>query len=245
MAITLNCLEKRIADIKESVISNKREKNPDFLCQFRKRIFERKRDRYIEDVEKIFNRLIDQLRKSYAIFGRGKYLENFFRTFEESLKRYGHFDTICWSIFGGSLAASFAFVGLIIVNMEKIIGINGNLTFKWNWLDSSGNLLLIIIPLLLAWGISVLGFFSYMKVYEIARNTRKYIFLVEEIFGFYFLSYTEKFLEGNLIPNTDSLKIALEYSFAKRFSIRFLLVLFEIIYFIAVLVIAGLFILKN
>ncbi len=245
MVITLNCLEKRIIDIKNSKILKKRKDNPEFLCKCRKRKYEKRRKIYNENVEEIIKRLIEQLKKSYAIFGRRKYLENFFRTFQDTLERYRHFDTVCWSIFGGSLAASFAFAGYIIVNMEKIIKINGSQYFKWVWLNSSGNVLLIGILLLLAWSISVLGFFSYMKVYEIARNTRKYIFLIEQIFGLYFLSYTESFLRKDLVPNTEALKPTFDYAFTYRFSIRFFLIIFEIFYFIAILAIIGIYILKN
>lgn len=224
--MSLKKILERIDYIEESHLINKqKEKNI------------KSKKKYEEKFQDITKKIRNQLINSYEIFGKDKYLDKFFISYEEVLKRYRHFDTICWAIFGGTLAASFTFLGYIISNINKIVlelqKLSNNLL---KLPESIYSILIIILPFLLAFSISFLGFLSYMKVYEIARNTRKYIYLVEKIFGIYFLSYTEPFLEKDLIPNYDRFSRSFTGMGKVIFSIRWYLLIFEIVYFIIIVI---------
>lgn len=158
--------------------------------------------------------IILQLRKSYEIFGKDKYIENFLRPYQEVMKRYRHFDTICWSIYGLTLTVSFGLVGYLISIAPDL------------------DRILIVIFLFCAFVISFLGYLGYIKIYELARNTRKYLYIIEEVFGFYFLSYTEPFLKRDL-------KVNEKFSIAAKpqaiFSIKTYLLIFEVFYLLIII----------
>ena len=158
--------------------------------------------------------IIERLKKAYEIFGKEKYIENFLSTFQEALNRYRHFDIIAWSIVSLNLTVSFALVGYLLSISHKMSSFS------------------LLISLVFAYIIGFFGYLYYVRIYEHGLTIRKYIYIIEEIFGYYFLLHQRSFIVKNLIVNDKLSKAIIPKGI---FSIKTFLFIFEIIYFIFIL----------